>query len=136
VPVLIRHRAPGMTLENYDELSPPLIEEIKRAPGFKLHVAFEDANGLCVAEIWDTKEQHDSYFNVKPSQSLWQIDLRCGRYAARWPQHCKSMNVVPQRPGSLSSASPSFRSCSSSLAVTKDSNRCSNAVANCNGTRR
>jgi hypothetical protein len=63
VPVLIRHRAAGMTLQNYDELSPPLVEQIKKAPGFKLHVAFEDANGLCVAEIWDTKEQHDSYFN-------------------------------------------------------------------------
>jgi quinol monooxygenase YgiN len=64
MPVLIRHRAAGMTLQSYDELSPPLVEQIKRAPGFKLHVAFEDANGLCVAEIWDSKEQHDAYFNA------------------------------------------------------------------------
>jgi hypothetical protein len=63
--VLIRHRAQGMTLAQYDEISPPLLEEIKKAPGFVLHTAFEDSQGFCVAEIWDTKEQHDTYFNEK-----------------------------------------------------------------------
>ena len=56
---------PRMTLAQYDEISPPLLEEIKKAPGFVLHVAFEDSQGFCVAEIWDSKEQHDSYFNEK-----------------------------------------------------------------------
>jgi quinol monooxygenase YgiN len=67
--VLIRHRAAGMTLSNYDELSPPLLEAIKSAPGFKLHVAFEDSQGLCVAEIWESQEQHDAYFSehVEPA---------------------------------------------------------------------
>jgi quinol monooxygenase YgiN len=63
--VLIRHRAQGMTLDQYDQISPPLLEEIKKAPGFVLHTAFEDSQGFCVAEIWDSKEQHDSYFNEK-----------------------------------------------------------------------
>jgi quinol monooxygenase YgiN len=62
--VLIRHRAP-VTTELYDEISPPLLEEIKKAPGFVLHVAFEDSQGFCVAEIWDSQEQHDAYFNEK-----------------------------------------------------------------------
>jgi hypothetical protein len=62
MPVLIRHRAP-VTTAQYDEISPPLLEEIKKTPGFVLHVAFEDSQGFCVAEIWETKEQHDSYFN-------------------------------------------------------------------------
>lgn len=61
--VLIRHRAPGITLETYDEISPPLIELVKKQPGFMLHVAFEDSQGPCVAEVWETKEQHDSFFN-------------------------------------------------------------------------
>ena len=60
--VLIRHRAAGMTLTHYDQLSPPLLEAIKSAPGFVLHVAFEDSQGLCVAEIWESQEQHDAYF--------------------------------------------------------------------------
>jgi len=54
-----------MTLTRYDEISPPLLEEIKKEPGFILHVAFEDSQGFCVAEIWESQEQHDSYFNEK-----------------------------------------------------------------------
>jgi hypothetical protein len=67
--VLIRHRAAGMTLAQYDELSPPLVALLKQQPGFVLHVSYEDAQGLCVAEVWETKEQHDAYFdaNVKPN---------------------------------------------------------------------
>ena len=60
--VLIRHRAP-MSAAQYDEVSPPLLEQLKKAPGFKLQVAFEDAQGFCVAEIWDSKDSHDAFFN-------------------------------------------------------------------------
>ena len=63
--VLIRHRAAGITPAQYDEISPPLLAELKDVPGFVLHVAFEDSQGFCVAEIWETKEQHDGYFNEK-----------------------------------------------------------------------
>jgi hypothetical protein len=52
-----------MTPAQYDEISPPLLEELKKQPGFQLHTAFEDANGFCVAEIWDSQEQHDAFFN-------------------------------------------------------------------------
>jgi hypothetical protein len=65
MPVLIRHRAAGFTPAQYDEISPPLVEQVKKAPGFVLHVAFEDSQGFCVAEIWETKEQHDTFFNEK-----------------------------------------------------------------------
>jgi len=61
--VLIRHRASGLSLADYDRLAPPLVAQVKQAPGFVLHVAFEDAEGPCVAEVWETKEQHDSFFN-------------------------------------------------------------------------
>ena len=53
-----------------------------------------------------------------------------------WPQHCRSVKVVPQRPGSCSSTSPSWRSRSSSLGLTRPSSRFSKAVANCSGRRR
>ena len=61
--VLIRHRVDGFTMANYDEISPPLVELIKHQQGFVLHTAFEDSQGFCVSEIWETKDQHDSYFN-------------------------------------------------------------------------
>ena len=61
--VLIRHRSAGFTPAQYDEISPPLVEQVKKQPGFVLHVAFEDAQGFCVAEVWETEEQHDAFFN-------------------------------------------------------------------------
>ena len=67
--VLIRHRAP-MSTAQYDEISPPLLEEVRKAPGFRLHVAFEDSQGFCVAEIWDTKDSHDRFFNEKVAPNV------------------------------------------------------------------
>jgi len=68
MPVLIRHRA-AMTPAQYDEVSPSLVELIKKQPGFLLHVSYEDASGFVVAEVWETQEQHDTWFdaNVKPN---------------------------------------------------------------------
>jgi hypothetical protein len=34
-----------MTPAQYDEISPPLIEKLKTAPGFMYHVAFVDSDG-------------------------------------------------------------------------------------------
>ena len=61
--VLIRHRPQGFGAAQYDETSPPLVEQVKKQPGFVLHVAFEDSQGFCVAEVWESQEQHDSWFN-------------------------------------------------------------------------
>jgi heme-degrading monooxygenase HmoA len=64
MPVLIRHRPAGMTAEMYDQVAPALIESIKQQPGFILHTSFTDADGFCVAEVWDSQEQHDAWFNT------------------------------------------------------------------------
>ena len=68
MPVLIRHRS-AMNPAQYDEASPPLVEKLKTQPGFLLHVSYEDADGFVVAEVWETQEQHDTWFdaNVKPN---------------------------------------------------------------------
>jgi quinol monooxygenase YgiN len=63
VAVLIRHRAAGLTLDDYDTLAPRLVELVKQQPGFVMHVVYEDSQGTCVAEVWESKEQHDSFFN-------------------------------------------------------------------------
>lgn len=69
MPVLIRHRHPGMTLNQYDEISPPLVEKLKKQPGFVVHAAFMDNGVFTVSEIWDSQEQHDRWFeeNVRPN---------------------------------------------------------------------
>jgi heme-degrading monooxygenase HmoA len=68
VPVLIRHRS-AMSPAQYDESAPPLVAMLKKQPGFLLHVSYEDADGFVVAEVWETREQHDAWFdaNVKPN---------------------------------------------------------------------
>ncbi len=69
MPIIIRHRVAGMTAEQYDEISPPLIEKLKTQPGFVYHVAFVDNGTFTVSEIWESQEQHDRWFNenVKPN---------------------------------------------------------------------
>jgi hypothetical protein len=66
--VLIRHRA-AMSPADYDEASPALVELLKQQPGFVLHVSYEDATGFVVAEVWETQEQHDTWFaaNITPN---------------------------------------------------------------------
>ena len=66
--VLIRHRS-AMSAAQYDEAAPALIEQLRKQPGFLIHVAYEDASGFVVAEVWESQEQHDSWFdaNVKPN---------------------------------------------------------------------
>lgn len=66
--VLIRHRS-AMTAAQYDESAPALIAVLKQQPGFLVHVAYEDAGGFVVAEVWETQAQHDEWFdaNVKPN---------------------------------------------------------------------
>jgi heme-degrading monooxygenase HmoA len=58
-----------MSAAQYDEVAPPLVEILKQQPGFLLHVTYEDATGFVVAEVWETQEQHDTWFaaNVTPN---------------------------------------------------------------------
>ncbi len=67
--VLVRMTAAGMDTATYDQISPPLVEMIKKQPGFVMHVAYPTANGLTVGEVWETREQHQKWFdeNVKPN---------------------------------------------------------------------
>jgi hypothetical protein len=69
MPVLIRHRPAGMSAGQYDQIAPPLIEKLKEQAGFVFHVSYESADGFVVAEVWETQEQHDAWFNeiVKPA---------------------------------------------------------------------
>jgi Antibiotic biosynthesis monooxygenase len=66
VPVLIRHRS-AMSAAQYDQSAPPLVEQLRKQPGFLLHVTYEDADGFVVAEVWETQQHHDTWFdaNVK-----------------------------------------------------------------------
>lgn len=67
--VLIQTRNARMNPSLYDEIAPPLVEKLKTQAGFMLHVSYEaGGSGFTVAEIWESREQHDRWFeqNVKP----------------------------------------------------------------------
>ena len=67
--VLFRHHSAGMDTAAYDQVASQLAPQLKQTPGFMYHCAFATPDGLVVSEIWESKEQHDSWFdeNVKPN---------------------------------------------------------------------
>ena len=70
MPVLIRSRVEGMDSSKYDEIASRLVSQLKKQPGFLLHVTYEGRDSkFGVSEIWESKEQHDQWFDnhVKPN---------------------------------------------------------------------
>ena len=79
--VLARYHLTGVTPSQYDEIAPPLVEQLKSQPGFVIQAAFIDSGVFTVSEIWESREQHDRWFNenVKPNvagvEQDWIIEL-------------------------------------------------------------
>jgi heme-degrading monooxygenase HmoA len=67
--VLVRMSAAGMETSNYDEASQALTELVKKSPGFIMHVAYTTPDGMGIGEVWESREQHEEWFNenVKPN---------------------------------------------------------------------
>lgn len=66
--VVIRHHAPGMTAEQYTTIAEATLDELESAKGFLAHYAFLEGDGLTVSEIWNTQDDHDTFFgdHIKP----------------------------------------------------------------------
>jgi heme-degrading monooxygenase HmoA len=58
-----------MSAAQYDASAPQLVAMLKKQPGFLFHVSYADGDGFVVAEVWETREQHDAWFdaNVTPN---------------------------------------------------------------------
>jgi heme-degrading monooxygenase HmoA len=69
VTVLVRNTAVGLDEATYDQIAPALHPLVKAQPGFILHVAYPVPNGFIVSELWESKAQHETWFNefVKPN---------------------------------------------------------------------
>jgi heme-degrading monooxygenase HmoA len=61
--VLVTHTAAGMDTAAYDRVSPEIIEKLRDQPGFLLHLALPGPEGIVVTEIWESQEQHDTWFD-------------------------------------------------------------------------
>jgi hypothetical protein len=67
--VLVRSTAVGLDEATYDQMAPGLHPLVKKQPGFIIHVAYPIPGGFIVSELWESKAQHESWFNefVKPN---------------------------------------------------------------------
>lgn len=66
--ILKTHQVPGMPSAAYDEIVAGVGESLQTADGFVAHYAIADDTGITVIEIWESKDQHDAWFDptVRP----------------------------------------------------------------------
>ena len=54
----------------YDQMVPLLHPLLKQQPGFIIHVGYATPDGFAVGEVWDSKEQHEVWFNANVAPNL------------------------------------------------------------------
>ncbi len=66
--VLVKITNRGGSLAMYDQVAAQLVPELKRQAGFHAHFAQALDDGFAVHELWDSREQHEAWFegNVRP----------------------------------------------------------------------
>jgi heme-degrading monooxygenase HmoA len=79
---LKRHHAPGMSPEMYYQILNAARTSQTAAAGFVSHYGVADGDGITVIEVWDSRAQHDAWFNVAvkpqlpagmPEPEFWEI---------------------------------------------------------------
>ena len=67
--VLIRMVAPSMDTTAYDRVAEYLDKQVKKQPGFMMHVGYASPGGFFVEEVWQDQDQFDRWLNenVKPN---------------------------------------------------------------------
>jgi hypothetical protein len=75
--VLARMIAEGMDEAAYDHMSGYLGELVKKQPGFMMHVAYQDAGGFFVGEIWESRGQFEAWFSqyIRPNVPVAQHEV-------------------------------------------------------------
>ena len=66
--VLMTAHIPGATREMIDAMQ-PLLEQLRKAKGFRVHTNGPVADGWRVIEVWDSREDFEAWFeaSVKPA---------------------------------------------------------------------
>ena len=104
-----------MTADQYSAIADDTMGRLRSAKGFLAHYAFLEGDGLTVCEIWETKTDHDAFFDkyVRPRLSQHtpapggvrrpqrRLRRRCLR--RRWARTAKhAVGVLEERPEGLS----------------------------------
>ncbi len=61
---------PGMTQDQYEALVFPVTDDVRKAPGFVLHVGYPTDGGWAVAEVWDSRETFDKWYEERVRPAL------------------------------------------------------------------
>ncbi len=61
---------PGMTQDQYEGLVFPVTDDVRQAPGFVLHVGYPTDGGWAVAEVWDSRETFDKWYEERVRPAL------------------------------------------------------------------
>jgi hypothetical protein len=69
VAVLVRMVAADMDAAAYDDVSTYLGRQMKKQPGFMMHVAFPGPGGFVIEELWESQDQFERWMdgNVRPN---------------------------------------------------------------------
>jgi quinol monooxygenase YgiN len=67
--VLVRMVAAGMDTAAYDDVSTFLVKQVKKQPGFMLHVGYPSPGGFFVEEVWESQSQFEKWLNqnIRPN---------------------------------------------------------------------
>ena len=61
--ILVKISAAGMDQSVYDQMVPAVHPLMKKQPGFIIHVGHAIPGGFAVEEVWESKTQHDAWYN-------------------------------------------------------------------------
>jgi heme-degrading monooxygenase HmoA len=75
--VLVRMSVAGMDAATYDQVPTHLVDLVKKQSGFVMHVAYPSASGFTVAEVWESCEQYENWFNERTSSRTYPV--RCSK---------------------------------------------------------
>lgn len=70
MPIKMVITVPGMSAEVYDGMSSQVEGSLKGAPGFISHGAEVGADGATVTELWESREQWQSYYDETIAPNL------------------------------------------------------------------
>ena len=59
--ILMRQEVPGVTVEQFNQLFAPLLDQLKAFPGFISHISGASATGYQVTEVWESQEAHERW---------------------------------------------------------------------------
>jgi heme-degrading monooxygenase HmoA len=52
----------GVSADFYDQQAVAVADALRQAPGFLAHFGYVQDDGVCVAEVWRSREDHDNWY--------------------------------------------------------------------------